>query len=284
MKQLLYISLCSLLLFAFSCDSGKNETQKTEVKPEKRLEIDISKADKIVDREHVRKNHTVRVDKVIPQEAGAYVQGIIHHKSNFYVSTGHYNASTLRKLDAGSGETLRKVPIPSGYFAEGIAMIGNRIYQLTWRSGVCLVWDAETFEIVSNLTYKGEGWGLTTDGESLIFSNGTNQINFLDPADMSIRRIIYAFEGTKKVDDLNELEYIDGEIYANIFMSDEAVRIDPKTGEVLGRIDLSPLRKQLRPEDEVEVINGIAYDSASNKMYATGKNWPYIFEISLIEK
>jgi glutaminyl-peptide cyclotransferase len=176
------------------------------------------------------------------------------------------------------------VPLHPEYFGEGVTVLGDRIYQLTWKNHLGLVYDRKTFAPVSSFRYTGEGWGLTTDGEHLILSDGTAIIRFLDPQTFAVTRRIEVRAAGQKVDKLNELEFINGEIWANIWYADRIARIAPKTGEVTGWVDLStlyPLRD--RPSKE-HVLNGIAYDTAAKRLFVTGKHWPKLYEIAIVEK
>jgi glutamine cyclotransferase len=179
---------------------------------------------------------------------------------------------------------LKEISSPPEYFGEGLTVIGSHAYQLTWKNGTGFIYDVDTFRLEGKFTYAGEGWGLTTDGRWLILSDGTPQIRFLDPGTFKVVRTLRVTEAGQPVERLNELEWVKGEIFANVWQTDEIVRIDPQTGNVRGVIDLSGL---LSPADRgpgTDVLNGIAYDDARNRLFVTGKRWPKVFEIRLIPK
>jgi len=189
--------------------------------------------------------------------------------------------SSLRKVDLMSGKVLKQVKVSTQFFAEGLAALDGKIYQLTWQNQKGFVYDQESFQLEREFTYEGEGWGLTTDGQSLILSDGTDCIRFLDPASFEVKRTINVQARHQPVTHLNELEYIKGEIFANIWVTDEVARIDPATGKVVGVIDFTGL---LAPEDRDEttdVLNGIAYDAVNDRLFVTGKRWPKLFEVRL---
>jgi glutamine cyclotransferase len=216
-----------------------------------------------------------------PHDPQAFTQGLLIQNGRLYESTGVEGQSTLRRVDLASGTVLQRVNVGPQYFAEGLAAFGGRLYQLTWKHGRAFVYDQTSFAVRDTLEYTGEGWGLTSDGESLIMSDGTSRLRFLDPQTFAVRRTVAVTDGASPVSQLNELEYVKGEVYANVWMTDKIVRIDPGTGSVTGWIDLTgllPLQSRTGRED---VLNGIAYDSATDKLYVTGKYWPRLFQITL---
>jgi glutamine cyclotransferase len=216
-----------------------------------------------------------------PHDRGAFTQGLVFRNGSFLESTGLNGQSTLREAEVKTGQVLKKVPVPSQFFAEGLAVLGDQAYQLTWQSQKGFVYDVDTFRLEKEFAYEGEGWGLTTDGKALILSDGSNRIRFLDPATFQVLRAIEVKDDGKPVTRLNELEWIKGEIFANVWQTDEIVRIDPTTGQVRGVIDFSGL---LAPQDrgpETDVLNGIAYDAVDDRLFVTGKRWPKIFEVRL---
>jgi glutamine cyclotransferase len=176
---------------------------------------------------------------------------------------------------------LKQIPVPPEYFAEGLTVIGPRAYQLTWRNQKGFVYDVASFQLLAEFTYEGEGWGLTTDGKSLILSDGTNRIRFLDPATFKVTRSIDVSASGKPVDRLNELEWVKGEIFANVWQTDTIVRIDPATGSVRGVISFPFLLQLGDRGPATDVMNGIAYDPATDKLYVTGKRWPKMYEVRL---
>lgn len=229
-------------------------------------------------------NYGYEVVHVFPHDRDAFTQGLIFHEGNFLESTGEEGHSSLRRVEMDTGKVLQKVDVPRPYFAEGIALLKGRIYQLTWQHQLGFVYDALTFEKIGEFRYTGEGWGLATDGQSLILSDGTNQIRFLDPENFSVTKTIAVVDEHTPVAEINELEYVQGEIYANIWHADRIARIDPKTGKVVGWINLAGLLAPGEVQDEEAVLNGIAYDEASGRLFVTGKLWPKVFEIKLKAK
>ena len=228
--------------------------------------------------------YTYKVVTSYPHDRTAFTQGLVFEDSFLYEGTGIRGQSGLRKVELESGNTLQKRTLPAQFFGEGVTIFGNTILQLTWQSGVGFVYDINTFQLLHTFNYSTEGWGLTHDGKQLIMSNGSAILYFLDPETFQeIKRLeVYSRDGP--VTGLNELEYIQGEIYANVWQTDYIVRIEPKTGQVTGWIDLAGL---LRPEDRdypVDVLNGIAYDQKNDRLFVTGKLWPKIFEIELCKK
>ncbi|HEY0077280.1 MAG TPA: glutaminyl-peptide cyclotransferase [Pyrinomonadaceae bacterium] len=221
------------------------------------------------------------VVNTFPHDKEAFTQGLIYHNGALIESTGQYGASTLRRVDLKTGKILKKTDVSSQYFAEGLTLFRDKIYQLTWTTRKGFIYDPETFELQGEFSFDGEGWGLTHDEENLILSDGTNQIRFLDPATFEIKRTITVMDKGRPLRNLNELEYVRGEIYANIWHSDRLVRIDPRTGNILGWIDLVGLLPKVEQRDEEAVLNGIAYDAAGDRLFVTGKLWPKLFEIRL---
>ena len=214
-----------------------------------------------------------------PHDARAFTQGLVFHDGALYESTGKHGRSTLRRIDPVTGEVLAMRHLPARYFGEGLARVGTRLYWLTWKSGVAFVFDADSLKLLGRRHYKGEGWGLTFDGEHLILSDGSDTLRVLDADDFSVVRRIDVRDDGAPVRDLNELEYIDGEIWANVWFDDHILRIDPDSGRVLGRLDASSLRNALPDESRAEAFNGIAYDSDDNRIFVTGKYWPTLFQI-----
>ena len=227
--------------------------------------------------------YSYKVKNTWPHDRRAYTQGLIFLDGILWESTGQYGASSLRKVELKTGKVIKQISVPRQYFAEGMTVFHNKVFQLTWQEQKGFIYDPETFQKQSEFTYSGEGWGLTHDGQSLIMSDGTNQIRFLDPSTFKTTRTISVFERGVPVDKLNELEYIDGEIYANIWQTDRIVRIDPKAGKILGWIDLTGLLKTKDRSGEEDVLNGIAYDEAGKRLFVTGKMWPKLFEIEIVK-
>lgn len=219
-----------------------------------------------------------------PHDSQAFTQGLIYLDGHLYESTGLNGHSTLREVDLESGRVLREVDVPSQYFAEGLTNWGSTLIQLTWKKHVAFVYDRATFRLLKTFHYPWEGWGLTQDGKHLIMSDGSETIHFLDPDTFKQVRSIRVTDRGKPVTNLNELEYIHGKIYANVWMSDRIARISPSTGKVLGWIDLSGILPSVEVTGEGAVLNGIAYDAAHNRLFVTGKDWPRLFQIVISDQ
>ena len=215
-----------------------------------------------------------------PHDTGAFTQGLIYLDGHLYEGTGQRGASSLRKVDLESGEVLQKSDLDAQYFGEGITVFGDKIYQLTWTSGDVFVYDKESFALENTLSITGEGWGLTHDETHLIMSDGSNTLRYLDPETLEEVKSVTVTDGGTGVDRLNELEYINGEVWANVWKSPTIVRINPETGEVNSRIDLSEINEQAGSQD---VLNGIAYNAATDQVFVTGKNWTELYEIKVDE-
>jgi glutaminyl-peptide cyclotransferase len=220
-----------------------------------------------------------------PHDPKAFTQGLIYVDGHLYESTGLNGRSSLRMVDLTSGQVLQKHELPSEYFGEGLTDWASTLIQLTWTSHQAFVYDRFSFSLERTFTYTGEGWGLTHDTANLIMSDGTSYLRFLDPRTFRVvRRIHVTDDSGQAVDNLNELEYIHGEIYANVWQSDEIVRISPRTGRILGRIDLSGIIDKRELNGEGAVLNGIAYDAAGDRLFVTGKLWPKLFEIKIVPR
>lgn len=224
-------------------------------------------------------NYGYEIVSTWPHDADAYTQGLVFHDGKLLESTGREGKSSLRSVEPETGKVLKKVDVPRPFFAEGITVFKGKIYQLTWLHEQGFIYDAWSFEKLGQFSYQGEGWGLTNDGKSLILSNGTNRIRFLDPDNFQVRKTIEVFDGRLPVNSLNELEYVQGEIFANIWHEERIARIDPQSGRVEGWINLSGLRARTEVSDAEAVLNGIAYDEKSDRLFVTGKLWPKLFEI-----
>lgn len=225
------------------------------------------------------------VKHTYPHDPQAFTQGLFFKDGFLYESTGRNGQSSIRKVQLENGKVLQKKDIADEYFGEGIAQAGSDIVSLTWTSRVGFVFDAKTFRLKRKFTYEGEGWGLAGNGRQLFMTDGTPVIRVLDPATMGeVRRIEVNADG-KPIRSLNELEWVDGQLYANVWGSDVIARIDPDTGKVVGWIDLTGLQdpawQGLGPDD---VLNGIAWDAKGRRLFVTGKHWPKLFEIELVER
>jgi len=219
-----------------------------------------------------------------PHDSNAYTQGLVFHDGKLMESTGQEGRSSLRRVELETGKVLQKVDVPRPYFGEGITLLKGKIYQLTWQHQLGFIYEAWTFEKIGQFNYQGEGWGLTNDGQSLILSDGTNRIRFLDPDNFQVLKTIAVFDGSMPVIEINELEYVQGEVFANIWHADRIARIDPQTGRIVGWIDLTGLLARGEVHDEEAVLNGIAYDETNGRLFVTGKLWPKLFEIRVTRK
>jgi glutaminyl-peptide cyclotransferase len=224
------------------------------------------------------------VVKTWPHDRAAFTQGLVFHAGSMIESTGLNGHSTLREVQLETGRVLKQIALAPAYFAEGVAVVGSHAIQLTWQNRKAFVYDVDTFQLQKEFAYEGEGWGLTTDGNSLILSDGTNRIRFIDPATFSVSRTINVTVDKNPRDRLNELEFIHGEIFANVWQTDEIVRIDPVSGNVRGVIDFSGLLPPQNRTPDADVLNGIAYDPKSDRLFVTGKRWPLLFEVRLKAK
>jgi len=216
-------------------------------------------------------------------DAAAFSQGLVVNDGEMFEGTGQYGNSELRKVEVQTGKVLEIVPLAKQYFGEGITILNGKIYQLTWRENVCIVYDQATLKATGTFRYTGEGWGLANDGKYLYLSDGTPTIRVIDPVKFNVVRQIRVHAWPRKVEKLNELEFVNGELLANVWYSDHIVRISPKTGEVLGWLDASQLYPAAQRPSREHVLNGIAFDQVTSKLYLTGKNWPQLFEVQLPE-
>jgi glutamine cyclotransferase len=233
------------------------------------------------------RNYGYRIVKAYPHDPSAYTQGLIYVDGALYESTGLEGRSTLRKVDLETGRAVQQYAVLSQYFAEGLTFWGADLIQLTYQTQTGFVYERATLKLKSSFPYTGEGWGLTHDGKRLIMSDGTSTLRFWDPVTFrEVGRLVVRDRG-QPVKDLNELEYVQGEIYANVWHTDRIARISPRTGDVTGWIDLKNLVKPgdigvAPPLANEAVLNGIAYDPAKDRLFVTGKLWPRLFEIKLV--
>ena len=226
-----------------------------------------------------------RVINVYPHDPEAYTQGLVvtgEENPQFIEGTGLWGESSLRLVNIETGEVKQFISLPDEYFGEGLTEFNNRIYQLTWRANIGFIYDSQSFELLGDFNYPYEGWGITHDGNQLIVSDGTPTIHFWDPETLNEIKQIQVTSPYGPISMLNELEYVEGEIFANIWQTDLIARISPETGEVLGWIDLTGLYDVGEDASADNVLNGIAYDEQTGKLFVTGKRWPVLFEIELI--
>lgn len=216
-----------------------------------------------------------------PHNDSFFTQGLLWHDGTLYEGTGRYGESALLKLSLDSGEVTQAVPLSRRYFGEGIAVAGERLFQLTWRENTVFEYDASSLERVNSHYLATEGWGITWDGEQLVVSDGSDRLFFLDPETMTTERVQFVRLNGQAVRNLNELEYIDGEVWANVWMSDQIVTINPESGQVTAVIDLRGLREQAGVRQRDAVLNGIAWDADNRRLFVTGKLWPALFEVRI---
>lgn len=222
-----------------------------------------------------------RVVEILPHLTGSYTQGFFFHQGSFYESTGQYGHSVMARVDVRSGRFLQSHALKADFFGEGACLLNGCIYQLTWQENTCFVYDLATLKVVGSLPYTGEGWGLATDGQSIIMSDGSSTLTFRDPATLMPQRSITVTMNGKPVDLLNELEFIEGEVWANIYGSDRVVRINPADGTVTGYIDFKNLLPASLRKPTTDVLNGIAYDPVKKHIWVTGKNWPKVYRVEI---
>jgi glutaminyl-peptide cyclotransferase len=225
----------------------------------------------------------VRVVNEFPHDPGAFTQGLAVEGDVLYEGTGQYGRSTLRKVDLKTGQVLQQQTLDPNYFGEGITIIGDRIYQLTWKERVCIVYDKTTFKALGVYRYPDQGWGLADDETHLYMSDGSSTIRVLDPANFQLVRKLRVRDGRRNIDNLNELEFVDGHLWANVWYEDQIAKIDPETGNVVAWIDCSRVYPAHTRPDREHVLNGIAYDRQSGRIFITGKNWPRLYEIEILD-
>ncbi|MBT8316563.1 MAG: glutaminyl-peptide cyclotransferase [Lutibacter sp.] len=234
--------------------------------------------------------YTYKIINTYPHDKGAYTQGLEFYNGFLYEGTGRKGSSSIRKVELTTGKIIQQQDLSETYFGEGITIFKNKIYQLTWQSGIGFVYDVETFEKEKEFKYtkSQEGWGLTHNGEKLIKTDGTERIWFLNPETLKEESYIEAYTNTQKVEKLNELEYINGKIYANIWQKNSILIVNPISGKVEGVANLNSLKAEILKEqtldDSDEVLNGIAFDKENNRIFVTGKHWSKLYEIELIKK
>jgi glutaminyl-peptide cyclotransferase len=225
-----------------------------------------------------------KVIHVYPHDAEAFTQGLVYADGHLYESTGEYGASSIRMEDVQTGKVLQKRDLPTDDFGEGLTDWGSSLIQLTWKAHKAFIYDRFSFALQRTFGYCGEGWGITHDDALLIMSDGSSTLQFLDPSTFRVVRRLRVIDGPRPVDQLNELEYVRGEIYANIWHKDQIARISPRTGKVTGWINLAGIIDKGELANSEAVLNGIAYDSPEDRLFVTGKLWPKLFEIKVVPR
>ena len=230
------------------------------------------------------KRYSYKVIHTYPHDPEAFTQGLFYYNGMLYEGTGQEAGSSLREVELQTGRVVRQHNLDPSLFGEGITLYGARIYQVTWTNKVGFVYDLSTFDVLNKIYYSTQGWGLTTIGDRIVMSDGTNVLYFFEPEMFTVVSRLEVYDNQKKVDQLNELEYIDGEIWANIWQTDLIARIDPVSGKVNSYVDLSSIFPQeKRREVNADVLNGIAYDAGKKRIFITGKRWPKLYEIEVTE-
>lgn len=231
------------------------------------------------------KQYGYEVVQEFPHDTGAFTQGLVYHDGILLEGTGKYEQSTLRKVELETGKVLKSIDLPPKVFGEGITLWGDKVVQLSWKNRLIFIWDVDSFDLVGRYRFPGEAWGVTHDGNELIVSNGSEFLLFMDPQSMRVKRRVKVLDQGRPIEKLNELEFINGEVWANIWYDERIVRIDPQTGRVVAWVDLTGLLPlEERKNRRESVLNGIAYDAKENRLFVTGKEWPKLFEIRLVEK
>jgi glutamine cyclotransferase len=226
--------------------------------------------------------YTFVVVHVFPHDTAAFTQGLAYRGGYLYEGTGRNGQSSLRKVRLETGEVIQQVNLGSEFFGEGVTLVKDKVLQLTWQSGVGFVYDLNDFHLLQRFSYTGEGWGLATNGYEVFLSDGTPEIRVLDAETLHLKRRFKVHDGSTPVEQLNELEFVEGQLFANVWHSNRIARISPQTGDVVGWIDLTGLLNPVYRLDEEAVLNGIAYDPVRKRLFLTGKLWPSVFEIRLV--
>ncbi|WP_411280032.1 glutaminyl-peptide cyclotransferase [Gemmatimonas sp.] len=228
--------------------------------------------------------YSYEVVQSYPHDPRAFTQGLVWHDDRLFESTGQVGQSTIREVELNSGRVIRQQELEAPHFGEGIVLLGDQLFQITWTTGKAFVYDWKTFKRTGQFTYEGEGWGLTTDGTAIIMSNGTSSLVWRDPATFTIQKTITVSDHGTPVSQLNELEWVKGEIWANLWQSEQIARIDPTTGNVTGWIDLAGILPPIDRTGNEDVMNGIAYDATRDRLLVTGKLWSKLYEIKLKQR
>lgn len=243
-----------------------------------RKRINILTVDEV---EEKFQEYSYKVINTYHHDNEAFTQGLFYDNGYLYEGTGLNGESSLRKVDIKYGSIIQSIKLDDKYFGEGIAYFNDKIVQLTWKSNTGFVYDKETFNLLGTFNYDTEGWGLAYDGRDLIMSDGTSSLYYLDTSDFTVLKTLNVYDVNGPIENLNELEFIEGEIYANVWLTNYIIIISPNTGKVVGRIDLTDLVENIK-EGSINELNGIAYNEDNKRLFITGKLWPYVYEIELI--
>jgi glutamine cyclotransferase len=266
-----FITFAAILLFTAACNNNSSNNKDTDT---------AAAINTIAPPADINYN----IVSTYPHDTSSFTEGLIWQNNALYESTGLEGKSRLIKTDLKNGKAIESISLNDSIFGEGITLLHDKIYQLTWQNHKVYVYDAKTLKKLKELTWEHDGWGLTNNGTDLIISTGESNLYFVDPENFKIKKIIGVSDNNGPVGNVNELEYINGVVYANIYLSDYIVKIDITNGHILGKIDLNGLRGKTAKQvdtDKDNVLNGIAYDSTKKSMYITGKNWPLLFEMKI---
>ena len=278
MNNLIIIPI--IVMMVISCSGNGNSDTQQNAKQNETKKNNVQTTSNKVDSIQKPKVTKFEIVRIFNHDTHAFTQGLIYHNGYLYESTGQRGQSSLRKINPKTGEVIKKIDIADEYFAEGLALYKNKLYQLTWVSHICFIYDFQTFKKNGSFDYDGEGWGITNNNDNLIMSDGTNMLRFIDPVTYNVTKSIPVVDNNgSPVFNLNELEYVNGEIWANIWQTNRIARIDASTGVVNEFIDFSELWNYLKVTTGTDVLNGIAYDYDTKTFYITGKNWDKMFEI-----
>jgi glutamine cyclotransferase len=228
--------------------------------------------------------YTFKIVRTFAHDSNAFTQGLAYRDGFLYEGTGLLGRSSLRKVRLETGEVVQRIDLAREFFGEGITLMNNEVVQLTWQSQTGFVYRLSDFHLLRKFSYPGEGWGLANNGLEIFMSDGTPEIRILDPETLAEKRRFTVHDGKRKVEELNELEFVDGELFANVWQTDRIARISPENGEVIGWIDLKGLLSPVYRLESGAVLNGIAYDPGKKRLFVTGKLWPKIFQIELVRK
>jgi glutamine cyclotransferase len=277
-----YLLLLLVSIFMFSCEN------KPSVNKQQNASNNGQPANTATATAKTVQNYTYEIVKKYPHDSKAFTQGLIVKDGVFYEGTGGRKSdsfhSSLRKVEIESGKVLQKKDLAPEIFGEGITVFNDKIYQITWQENTCFVYDLN-FNLLKEFKYSGEGWGITHDGTNLIMSDGTHVIRYMNPETFEVVRTLIVLENGKPLMEINELEYIKDEIWANVWQTGFIYRIDPKSGNVIGKIDFNKLADEVaKDEDNSDVLNGIAYDAQNDRIFITGKLWKNIYEVNIVPK